>query len=395
MHTIESVEEIPTSQDEIPVDQIPQNIEEDKYEYDNQDSIPVDENLQEEPDEYIQIEGIEQPHIVLNTPNTKKADSIRYQDPDEENHFDPPIDMNQNNEEFKSQVEEEKPFDDPAQITQPAESEPIQKTKEPENSLDQNQQELDAEAEELRKLEEEVAFLQKEAEANLVNSSPENPAEISIIDEQIIIVDGKRKKKKKKKKKRKKIGGGEETIANITIEEVNEEEESEVNQIELNPVQKKKKKHKKTPHTELGPVEEDSKEQSTLMDMKALASIEGQNLQNLEEVYEENDKNSMQNKEPEEVKENLPEEVKENLPEEGSESKQISENINNEKVISPKIPKIEENEAPVQSKWKLPEDDIYDENNQENNISKEVTHQNELNKEIDQFVSLIILSKIE
>ena len=395
MHTIESVEEIQTSQDEIPIDQIPQNIEEDKYEYNNQDSIPFDENLQEEPDEYIQIEGVEQPHIVLNTPNTKKADSIRYQDPDEENHFDPPIDTNQNNEEFKSPVEEEKPFDDPAQINQPAESEPIQNTKEPENSLDQNQQELDEEAEELRKLEEEVAFLQKEAEANLVNSSPENPAEISIIDEQIIIVDGKRKKKKKKKKKRKKIGGGEETIANITIEEVNEEEESEVNQIELNPVQKKKKKHKNTPHTELGPVEEDSKEQSTLMDMKVLASIEGQNLQNLEEFYEENDKNSMQNKEPEEVKENLPEEIKEILLEEGSESKQISENINNEKVISPKIPKIEENEAPVQSKWKLPEDDIYEENNQDINISKEVTNQNELNKEIDPFVSLIILSKIE
>ena len=127
----------------------------------------------------------------------------------------------------------------------------------------------------------------KEAESNLVNSNAENLAEISIIDEQIIIVDGKRKKKKKKKKKRKKIGGGEETIANITIGEVDEEEESETNQIELNPLQKKKKKHKKIPNTELNPVEEDSKEQSTLMDMKALASIDSQHIHNIEEVNEE------------------------------------------------------------------------------------------------------------
>ena len=139
------------------------------------------------------------------------------------------------------------------------------------------QEEIDEE--ELRKLEEEVEQLKKEAEANLINQGVENPGEISIIDEQTIFVDGKLKKKKKKKKKRKKIGGGEETIANITIDEVDVQQVEEQTDIKLNPVHKKKSKSKKNkPNTELNTVEEDSKEDLAITDIKNMQLIENQTI---------------------------------------------------------------------------------------------------------------------
>lgn len=52
-----------------------------------------------------------------------------------------------------------------------------------------------------------------------------------------------RKRKKRKKKRRKKFGGGEETVANITVEEVDiDDEGQEISP--LNPMVKKKGKKK-------------------------------------------------------------------------------------------------------------------------------------------------------
>ena len=121
------------------------------------------------------------------------------------------------------------------------------KNNEDTNGNQAEQNELDQEAEELKKLEEEVARLTKEAQSNL--HKQDNLAEISVINEQTIMVNGKLKRKKKKKRKRKKIGGGEETIANITVDEISvdqkqEMEEKDEKQIKLNPPKKKHKKPK-------------------------------------------------------------------------------------------------------------------------------------------------------
>ena len=79
MPTIESVEEIPTSQEEIPPDQIPQIEEEEVYDAINQDLAPINKPTPEEPDEYVEIEGVDQPKVVLNSQRANKPDSVRYQ----------------------------------------------------------------------------------------------------------------------------------------------------------------------------------------------------------------------------------------------------------------------------------------------------------------------------
>ena len=168
--------------------------------------------------------------------------------------------------------------------TEPPKEEPI--------ISDPVQEELDVDAEELRKLEEEVELLKREAEANLINQDTENPGEISIIDEQTVFVDGKLKKKKKKKKKRKKLGGGEETIANITIDEADIQEEQK--EIPLNPLQKKKHKSKKNkPNTELDAVEEDSREDCTILDLKNMATVDSRRINNDNEEHKITPKESI------------------------------------------------------------------------------------------------------
>ena len=147
------------------------------------------------------------------------------------------------------------------------------------------QNELDKEAEELKKLEEEVARLTKETQNNL--EKPDNIGEVSIINEQTIMVNGKLKRKKKKKKKRKKMGGGEETIANITVDEVSidQKEEMEEKSRKLNPPKKRHKKPK-TKNTPLGVVEEDSKEQSVLTDFIKSNTLDSQKFKEMEEDVE-------------------------------------------------------------------------------------------------------------
>ena len=153
--------------------------------------------------------------------------------------------------------------------------------------VDPAQSQLDKEAEELRKLEEEVAQLTKDAEANVQKPPIDNLGEISVIDEQTVMVNGKLKRKKRKKKKRKKLGGGEETIANITIDEVDIDETpletvpEEKKDIKLNPPPKKKKvkKHKNKP-TPLGVVEEDSKEISMVTDILRSGTLDSNKFTN-------------------------------------------------------------------------------------------------------------------
>lgn len=135
----------------------------------------------------------------------------------------------------KPQVKPAESKPEPAELPEVS---PPEAKSEPEQEPELN----DDDAEELRKLEEEVARLQKEAEGALEGADGDAPGEFVVIDEQSVIVDGKRKKKKKKKKKRRKIGGGEETIANITIDEVSVEEDQVKKDLDLNPPQKKKKK---------------------------------------------------------------------------------------------------------------------------------------------------------
>lgn len=156
---------------------------------------------------------------------------------------------------------------------QPVEDQPPS-PKKPESEL------LGEDEDEIRKLEEEVARLQKEAEETVQEN---NIGETEEIAEQSYMIDGKRKRKKKKKKKRKKIGGGEETIADITIADESLDEDTIKKDIPLNPVVKKKvKKAKKKPQTELGPVEEDSKEQSTVMDLKKTNTLNSLQISNAE-----------------------------------------------------------------------------------------------------------------
>ncbi|CAI2382834.1 unnamed protein product [Moneuplotes crassus] len=174
--------------------------------------------------------------------------------------------------EMKEDLEEEKepvgtnksekvvePKEDPPELANLKDSGPTQESEEnpaPKEAELTEEQKLEAEAEELRKLEEEVAKLEKETE--------DAPQETTSYSEQTVIVDGKRKRKKRKKKRRKKIGGGEETIANITVEEVDLDDVEEPDGKPLNPVVKKKGKKKKTPNTKLNTVVEDSKEHSSL-----------------------------------------------------------------------------------------------------------------------------------
>jgi hypothetical protein len=129
---------------------------------------------------------------------------------------------------------------------------------------------VEIEEEELIKLEEEVARLQAEADAPQTDGN--NVGESTEYVDQTYMVDGKRKRKKKKKKRRKVAGGGEETIGDITIDDVYIDEETG-KEIPLNPPVKKKIKKKKVHKTELGTVEEDSKELSTIMDIKRLESL--------------------------------------------------------------------------------------------------------------------------
>lgn len=120
------------------------------------------------------------------------------------------------------------------------------------------EQKLAAQEEELKRLEAEVAELQKE--------QVDPPGETTTYTTQTVIVDGKKKRKKRKKRRRKKIGGGEETIANITVEEVDIEDMETPDGKPLNPPQKKKGKKKKAPNTKLNTVVEDSKEHSSIVD---------------------------------------------------------------------------------------------------------------------------------
>jgi hypothetical protein len=129
---------------------------------------------------------------------------------------------------------------------------------------------IEIEEDELIKLEEEVARLQAEADAPQIDGN--NVGESTEYVDQTYMIDGKRKRKKKKKIRRKKAGGGEETIGDITIDDVYIDEETG-KEIPLNPPVKKKVKKKKVHKTELGTVEEDSKEMSTMMDIKRLESL--------------------------------------------------------------------------------------------------------------------------
>lgn len=214
---------------------------------------------------------------------------------------------------------------------------------------------------ELKKLEDEIAQLTREAESNLTSQPGDGVGEITVIDEQTIMVDGKRKRKKKKKKKRKKIGGGEETIANITIDEVFVDEEPEnppppaevqsPSELKLNPAKKKKVKKHKNKITSLNTVEEDSKEQSQYTDVMKSDPIDEQDIEELEGEGDENLQPTIINQDSHTHPHAKVEETK------------THETVNHPEPTfshhkADDIPKAHENPSDnIENRWKFPEDE--------------------------------------